>query len=164
MRTERPGKGPGKKPHPAPRTARYHVTCHVAAEISAGAGGTTCLCTYTAGSTTLVVSHPHNVTFSFANSLEMADILEIFKCCYIFASVCLLIGYVGHLLVPRQICLAKKMAAFSFFARSSRYLRAGSHRITQTSGQKVTAIVPSCVCLCQSVKFYRSCRLVYPSR
>ena len=127
MRTERPGKGPGKKPHPAPRTARYHVTCHVAAEISAGAGGTTCLCIYTAGSTTIVFSQPHNVTFSFANALEMADISEIFKCCYIFASVCLLIGFVGHLLVPRQICLAKKMAAFSFFAISSRYLRAGSH-------------------------------------
>ena len=164
MGTERPGKGPGKKPHLVPRTARYYVTCHVAAEISAGAGGTTCLCIYTAGSTTIVFSQPHNVTFSFANALEMADISEIFKCCYIFASVCLLIGFVGHLLVPRQICLAKKMAAFPFFGRSSRYLRAGSHRITHTSGQKVTAIVPPCVCLRQSVKFYWSCRLVYSSR
>ena len=81
-----------------------------------------------------------------------------------FASLCLLFGFVGHLLVPRPICLAKKMAAFSFFARSSRYLRAGSHRITQTSGQKVTAIVPSCICMCQSVKFYRSSQSVYPSR
>ena len=84
-------------------------------------------------------------------------LLHFFLC---LSSYWLCRSFVG----PETDLSCEENGSLFFFARSSHYVRAGSHPITQTSGQKVTAIASSCICMRQPVKFHRSCQLVYLSR